>query len=199
MVAMIVALLFIASAWTNAVAVARSNEADGVRIIVVSPEPGATVDSGPVVVALDVTLVSGPGAERVRQDPKSWHVCYALNGTQTARSFPIVKPESTTPWATLPPIEDPMLLVPGSRHTFKAWVEHGACNSHPIPAADAGVGHEASHELNVAGFTSHTFHVRRKVSAHAARFAQWERQVAALSDSGRRPAFIEVRTKGILQ
>jgi hypothetical protein len=188
----VVALLCLATAWTRAVAAVRNSEVDGVLLTVVSPEAGATVDSGPVVVALDVTLENGPGAERVRADPAKWHICYTLNGAENVYSVPVVQPDSATHWTTLKPIDDPRLLVPGSSHIFKAWAEHGACNTHPNHLGHTVDGREASREMSVAGYISHTFHVRRKVSAHAARVAQWERQVAALVDSGRRPAFIEV-------
>jgi hypothetical protein len=148
-----------------------------------------------VVVTLDVTLGSGPGAERVRADAANWRVCYALNGARPAHSFPVVAPPSEvlskTPWGNLPPLDDPIAMVPGSSHTFAAWVERGECNSHPTAGRADGAG-EAYDEANVAGRTSHVFHVRRKVSAHAARLAQWERQVAALASAGKRPAFLEV-------
>jgi len=146
--------------------------ANGVTVVVVSPGPEATVVNGPLVVTIDVTLGESAGADLVRAAPEAWKLSYSLDGDRPPLGSPLAPAHG---WSGLPIIDDPRLNLPGSSHTFEAWLE----------SSDTGT---------IVGYTQHLFHVVRKVSAHHARLDRWMRQVSQLPQQGLAPAFIEVGT-----
>ena len=153
---------------------------DGVDVVVISPGPGTTVVSGPVVVTMDISLGEGPAPDRVRENIDAWRLCYAVDGDRPPFSEPL-NPDPNKGWSGLPILDDGR-MEPGTQHKFEAWLEQGTCGAAQLSSAE------------VVGFTEHIFNVRRKVSAHHARLEKWESEVSTLKTKGKRPVYIEIGT-----